>query len=113
MQSTAIFPALCALEAINTMLRQSITALLLAAALAAGSASAGTLIIEGIDTQASNSPARGLSQQAVETRWGQPVRKKNPVGNPPISSWEYSTFVVYFEYDHVIHSVAKRGQPAK
>jgi hypothetical protein len=108
MQSAAIFWALCALEAINTMLRQSITALLLSVTVAAGSAAADTLIVEGIGMQASNSPARGMTQQAVETRWGQPVSKKDPVGTPPISSWEYSTFVVYFENAHVIHSVAKR-----
>ncbi len=90
------------------MLRQSITALLLSATVAAGSASADTLIVDGIGTQASNSPARGMTQHAVENRWGQPVSKNNAVGNPPISSWEYSTFVVYFEHDHVVHSVAKR-----
>jgi len=27
------------------------------------------------------------------------------VGKPPISRWEYPGFVVYFEHEHVIHSV--------
>ena len=90
------------------MLRQFITALLLTAAVASSTASADTLIISGIAAQATDSPARGMQQSAVESRWGQPISKTNPVGNPPIASWEYSTFVVYFEYDHVIHSVAKR-----
>jgi hypothetical protein len=27
------------------------------------------------------------------------------VGKPPISRWEYPGFIVYFESDHVIHSV--------
>ena len=90
------------------MLRQFISAVLITAAIAANPASADTLIVSGIATQATDSPARGMQQSAVESRWGQPVSKTNPVGNPPIASWEYSTFVVYFEYDHVIHSVAKR-----
>lgn len=92
----------------NTMLRKSITALLLATILSAGSAIADTLIIEGIGAQAGNELTRGMTQAAVEARLGQPISKRNPVGNPPISSWEYSNFIVYFEYDHVIHSVAKR-----
>jgi hypothetical protein len=90
------------------MLRQFISALLISAAVASTNASADTLIVSGIATQATDSPARGIPQSAVESRWGQPISKTKPVGNPPIASWEYSTFVVYFEYDHVIHSVAKR-----
>ena len=90
------------------MLRKSITALILATAITAGSAQADSLILEGINTQAGNSPPRGMTQTAVESRWGQPTSKKSPVGNPPISSWDYSTFVVFFESDRVIHSVAKR-----
>ena len=34
------------------------------------------------------------------------ARDQGPaVGNPPISRWEYPGFVVYFEHEHVIHSV--------
>jgi hypothetical protein len=90
------------------MLRKFISALLLTATFAACGASADTLIVSGIATQATDTPARGLTQTAVESRWGQPISKREPVGNPPVASWEYSTFVVYFEYNHVIHSVAKR-----
>jgi len=90
------------------MLRLFISALLLTTAVASSTAWADTLIVNGIATQAADSPTRGMQQSAVESRWGQPISKSNPVGNPPIASWEYSTFVVYFEYDHVIHSVAKR-----
>jgi hypothetical protein len=57
----------------NTMLRQSITALLLATSLTVGSATADTLIIEGIDAPASNNLARGMSQATVEARLGPPV----------------------------------------
>ena len=30
------------------------------------------------------------------------------VGEPPISRWVYADFVVFFEYDRVIHAVIKR-----
>jgi len=90
------------------MLRKFISALILTVTVASGSVSADTLIVSGISPQTGDSPARGMKQTAVESRWGQPISKSGPVGNPPIASWEYKTFVVYFEYDHVVHSVAKR-----
>jgi hypothetical protein len=33
-----------------------------------------------------------------------------PVGQPPITRWDYREFSVYFEYDHVINSV-RHHQP--
>ena len=53
-------------------------------------------------------PARGMTQASVESKYGAPVSKNAAVGEPPISSWEYQTMVVYFEYDRVIHAVKKR-----
>ena len=53
-------------------------------------------------------PASGVSQESVEAAFGSPLSKKEPVGDPPISSWEYEGFVVYFEADKVLHTVAKR-----
>lgn len=50
-------------------------------------------------------PARGMTMDQVSTKFGAPVSKTPPVGQPPISRWEYPGFVVYFERDHVIHSV--------
>ncbi|HTF84045.1 MAG TPA: hypothetical protein VL987_05635 [Cellvibrio sp.] len=52
-------------------------------------------------------PRAGATKAAVEAQFGEPISKQGPVGEPPISSWEYADFVVYFEHDHVIHSVAK------
>ena len=52
-------------------------------------------------------PSRGMTMAQVEKSHGTPVVRKAPVGSPPISRWEYEDFVVYFEYRHVIHSVAK------
>ena len=50
-------------------------------------------------------PARGMTMTQVASKFGDPVTKVPAVGNPPISRWEYPSFVVYFERDHVIHSV--------
>ena len=53
-------------------------------------------------------PMRGITQAQVQSKYGSPVNKKAAVGDPPISSWEYQNFTVYFEYDRVIHAVLKR-----
>ena len=66
-----------------------------------------TLIIDGIDATA-DAPAPGMQKSAVEEALGTPRTQTQPVGDPPISSWEYDQFIVFFEYDRVIHSVAKR-----
>jgi hypothetical protein len=54
-------------------------------------------------------PARGMTMTQVAGKFGDPVTKVPAVGKPPISRWEYSGFVVYFERDHVIHSVVSAG----
>jgi hypothetical protein len=82
--------------------------LLLAAALASGLAGAETIAIDsGIAVKESDvvTPARGMSMDQVATKFGAPVAKVPAVGKPPISRWEYPGFVVYFEANHVIHSV--------
>jgi len=53
-------------------------------------------------------PTRGMSQASVEDRFGAPNAKQAAVGEPPISRWEYDDFIVYFEFDKVIHAVVKR-----
>ena len=50
-------------------------------------------------------PAKGMSKAQVESKYGEPLEKSAAVGNPPITTWTYAEFYVYFEYDHVIHSV--------
>jgi hypothetical protein len=52
-------------------------------------------------------PQLGASKASVKAKFGEPVKEKAAVGNPPISNWEYTDFIVYFENDHVIHSVLK------
>ncbi len=58
--------------------------------------------------QSASGPGRGLSMDQVENRYGEPTRRYDPVGDPPITRWEYADFVVYFEYRYVIHSVSKK-----
>lgn len=51
-------------------------------------------------------PSKGMSQANVRSAFGEPLETTPAKGQPPISSWKYAEFVVYFEYGHVIHSVA-------
>ena len=75
----------------------------------AGVAAADTLDMGGTDAQKGQvGPSRGVTQASVESTYGSPKAKKAAVGDPPISSWEYDGFIVYFEYDRVIHAVKKR-----
>jgi hypothetical protein len=80
----------------------------LAAALLSGFAAAETIAVDnGIAVKESDvaTPTRGMTMDQVATKFGAPVTKVPAVGKPPISRWEYPGFVVYFEADHVIHSV--------
>lgn len=53
-------------------------------------------------------PNTGVSKEYVEANFGAPLSKSGPVGEPPIYTWEYEKFDVYFESNHVIHSVVKK-----
>ncbi len=50
-------------------------------------------------------PSRGSSTQSVLQRHGEPHVRHPAIGQPPISRWDYGDFSVYFEHDHVVHSV--------
>ncbi len=52
-------------------------------------------------------PAKGTSKTQVEAQFGAPAQQSGPVGTPPIYTWNYGDFTVYFEGDKVIHSVVK------
>ena len=94
------------------MVRQKYLALFAVAILGTlSTANAESLIVENIDKSSASlteSPNRGMSMETVESKWGAPVQKRAAIGEPPISRWEYSSFIVYFEYSHVIHAVTKR-----
>lgn len=82
--------------------------LLLAAVLAGGLARAETIAIDNgiaVKESAVATPTRGMTMDQVASKFGVPVTKVPAVGKPPISRWEYQGFIVYFEHDHVIHSV--------
>lgn len=59
------------------------------------------------DRSQQSMPRTGMTQASVRASWGQPANVEGPVGQPPISQWNYGRFVVYFENDRVIHSVLK------
>jgi len=74
-----------------------------------GAAQAETLQMEGMSANPGEArPARGMTQNSVQSKYGSPVNVRAPVGDPPITRWEYQNFVVFFEYDRVIHAVNKR-----
>jgi hypothetical protein len=72
----------------------------------AGPASADELAMPANASQSASRPARGMSMEKVEAAYGSPSRRVPAVGTPPITRWEYPGFVVYFEHNIVIHSVA-------
>lgn len=76
---------------------------------AVGLSAAETLQMDGTEPGSSASrPSRGETTASVESKFGAPATKRAAVGDPPISRWEYKEFVVFFEYDRVIHAVVKR-----
>jgi hypothetical protein len=71
-----------------------------------------TLAIDGqvtIKPAGVETPQRGSTMTAVETRFGAPANKSSSVGNPPITKWFYPNFVVVFEHDKVLHAVVVSG----
>ena len=52
-------------------------------------------------------PERGVSQSKVIAKYGQPQSRSGPVGSPPISTWQYPEFTVYFEHNLVITTVSE------
>lgn len=84
----------------------------LAACLIAGFANAqgDTLDMRGTYAarfESSGKPSRGMTRERVQSTYGEPRSREAAVGDPPISSWHYDGFVVYFEYDRVIHAVSR------
>ncbi len=57
-------------------------------------------------------PGKGMSKAEVEKLFGVPENSQGPVGQPPITRWQYSEYVVIFEYDHVVHTVLKHKPKA-
>jgi hypothetical protein len=74
-----------------------------------------TLLIERVQEENSAAmPARGMSAQEVEAKFGAPASKLDPRGGqkhqwPTINRWSYPTFTVYFEKNRVIDAVANKA----
>lgn len=85
----------------------------------AGHASADTLLIERAQQlPAAQAPARGMSMQQVESRFGAPSNKLDPRGGqrrqwPTINRWTYPGFIVYFEKNRVIDVVAIKADASE
>jgi hypothetical protein len=58
-------------------------------------------------------PSTGMTMSSVQAKYGVPLKKLDPIGKPPISRWQYPKFTVYFEYDHVVHSIQMVDLPPK
>ena len=88
------------------------------ASFACGSlAHADTLLVDRVKQERGmSSPSRGMTMAQVERRYGAPVEKLTPAGgdaptHPVINRWTYASYIVYFERDRVIDSVATRAAP--
>ena len=63
--------------------------------------------------QSVSRPHNGMNKAEVEQIFGSPQAVNAPTGEPPISSWSYEQFTVYFEYDTVLHSVLRKAPSAE
>ncbi|MER3546303.1 MAG: hypothetical protein C4338_01385 [Rhodanobacteraceae bacterium] len=97
----------------NRLSRSLLTAALLIAVtplVLPSSALAESLRMKVRQEQGMNLPKRGMTMSQVERQYGAPLRKLQTRGgdsprHPPIHRWEYANYIVYFERNHVIHSV--------
>lgn len=66
--------------------------------------------------QRMNLPTRGMTMAQVKSKYGAPLKVLATRGGsskyqPPIHRWEYAQYIVYFEYNHVVHSVLRTPGP--
>ena len=89
----------------------AVCAMSLGLGIGTASARADQLAMGSTSQVAAAGPDRGLTMAAVEKRYGAPTDRLAAIGKPPITRWVYPSFVVYFEYNLVIHSVATEPRP--
>ena len=108
-------------------MRKDLLILALGLFAAAGTAAADDLTMPGAEAPAQDAPppdapaplalpAKGITMAAVQKQFGEPRGKHGPVGgdsprHPPITRWDYATFVVIFEKDRVIDAVVPGAPP--
>ena len=76
------------------------------------SVSADVLLIEAVAQDNANPiqrPSNGMSMDSVQASYGEPGTTHGPIGDPPITRWDYDGYSVYFEYDLVLHSVLQKS----
>jgi hypothetical protein len=96
----------------ETRWRKTMTRIVLAfmLTLAVQAVYADVLIIDEVrQADHMNLPKNGQDKATVEAKFGTPLQKLPAVGDPPISSWRYDTYSVYFEYDRVLYTVLHPG----
>jgi hypothetical protein len=82
-------------------------------------AHAETLLVDRVKQERDmGSPSRGMSMAQVERTFGAPKDKLAAAGgdaprHPVINRWVYDRYIVYFERDRVISSVAVRATPTE
>jgi hypothetical protein len=74
---------------------------------AAAPAAAPAMAMPASPTYQMQLPQRGMDMANVEHIFGAPLEKQPAVGKPPIARWVYADYVVYFEYNMVLHTVMK------
>jgi hypothetical protein len=104
------------MKRIATSLIAATLALATAPLLLPATAHAETLRMKVRQEQNMNMPKRGMTMAQVKREYGSPLRTLQTRGGsskyqPPIHRWEYAKYVVYFEYNHVIHSVLRTPGP--
>lgn len=103
----------------NTRFLVSIGILVSAAGFHAAPAKADTLLVDRVKEERSMAtPRRGMTMAQVERNYGAPTDKMPTAGgdtalHPPINRWVYPNYIVYFERNHVINSVAQRATPSE
>ncbi|HVU80963.1 MAG TPA: hypothetical protein VHD89_03050 [Rhodanobacteraceae bacterium] len=104
------------MKRIATSLIAATLALASAPLLLPATAHAESLRVKVKQEQQYNMPRRGMTMDQVRREYGAPLKVLATRGGsskhqPPIHRWEYSKYIVYFEYSHVIHSVLRTPGP--
>lgn len=101
------------------MRRTSRVLVLALLAVTCGIAAAGdTLLIQRVQQETGNLPARGQRMAQVEAHFGAPLERLDRRGGqkqawPVIDRWVYPAFTVYFEKGRVIDAVANKADASE
>ncbi len=75
---------------------------------------ADVLLIDRVEAKSGlDVPQKSATMNQVRSQFGDPISEHAAVGQPPITRWDYPSFVVYFEHQHVITTVLKKSKPTE